>query len=298
MRVEMLKKNHLLMIIAGLVLLNVLTIILFLTWPSLNEGNNETVATVGKKTVTRQDWLEEMEGKYGKETLKQLVNEKVIDEMADKYKVKISDQEITRELLMVKTMYGSDGVDAFSGEVNWKRQIKYNLMLEELLTRDVHFDEREMKKYYDENIRLYHIPDSYHVSQIVSKTKEEADQTLKELKNGSNFSVLAMERSIDKFSAEQGGDVGYINTEDGRFSPSFIEQVKKLKPGTWSEPIQKDTDFVIVLLHDKIKGKNYSYKEVKKQIRRQMALEQMDAPASAESLWKESDVEWFYGKDK
>ena len=47
-------------------------------------------------------------------------------------------------------------------------------------------------------------------------------------------------------------------------------------------------------LHEKIDGRQYSYKEVKEQIRRQKALEQIQAPVSGKIFWDEFDVDWVY----
>ncbi|MBT2688734.1 peptidyl-prolyl cis-trans isomerase [Bacillus sp. ISL-47] len=289
------KKKHLWMVIAGLILLNCITLVLLLL---KGEGSNgEAVAKVGKEKITRQEWLTEMEARYGKSTLNELVDQKVIENAGKKYGIKISDQAVDQELKMVKTMYGSDFSEKTT-EDKWRRQIKNNLILEELLTRDVAVSEEEMKQYFEQNSSQFNVPDSYQISQIVVKTKEEAEQTLKELEQGSSFSVLAMERSIDEFTANQGGNAGYISEDDEHISADFLDQVKSLKPEEWSEAIKTEEGYAVVMLHEHLKGESYSYKEVKNLIRRQIALEQMDVPVSAKPFWKETDVEWFYGEEE
>ncbi|WP_231735077.1 peptidyl-prolyl cis-trans isomerase [Bacillus sp. FJAT-29937] len=294
MKKERLKKDKLRFIIVGLILLNGLTIAFFLAKGS--SVNHETVATVGKEKITRQEWLDEMESRYGKEVLIELIDQKVIETAGKKYEVKISDKAVERELTMFKTMYGSSGGYQASDENKWRQQIKSSLMLEELLTRDANIPEKEIKSYYEKNKSQFNLPDAYHISQIIVKTKKEADQTIKELEQGSSFSVLAMERSIDEFTANFGGDAGYINEDTERYSKALIDVVKNLKSGKWSQAIKVDDGYAIVMLHEQVRGKEYSYKEVKDQIRRQIALEQMDSPVSARPLWDELDVEWFYGK--
>ncbi|QED45903.1 peptidyl-prolyl cis-trans isomerase [Cytobacillus dafuensis] len=293
MKKERLKREKLWLVIALLILLNCITVVFFLA--KGNTGNNETVATVGKEKITRQEWLNEMESRYGKEILKELIDQKVIEAAGEKYKVKISDKDVERELTMIKSMYGSSGGYQAVDEDKWREQIKNTLMLEELLTKDVEISEKEIKDYYEQNKEQYILPDSYHISQIIVETKEEAEQTIKELENGSSFSVLAMERSIDEFTANLGGDAGYVNENSGRYTKKFINQIKSIKPGKWSKPIKVEDHYVIVMMHEHVKGKEYSYKEVKDQIRRQMALEQMDTPVSARPFWNELDIEWFYG---
>src|SRR5690606_1952784 len=122
---------------------------------------------------------------------------------------------------------------------------------------------------------------SYHISKIIVKTKEEAEQTFKELEQGSSFAVLAMERSIDEFTANLGGDAGYVNDNNERYSDEFMDAIKKLKQGKWSKPIKLEDGYAIVMLHEYVEGKEYAFKEVKDQLRRQIALEQMETPVSA-----------------
>ncbi|MED3574075.1 peptidyl-prolyl cis-trans isomerase [Cytobacillus praedii] len=294
MKRERLKREKIWIIIAGLILLNCLTVAFFISKGST--GNTEVVAKVGKEKITRQDWLNEMESRYGKEILSELVDQKIIETAGKKYGIKISDQAVERELMVIKTMYGSSGGYQSSDEEKMREQIKSSLMLEEILTKDVKVSEKEMKSYFEQNKNQFHLPDSYHISKIVVQTKKEAEQTLKELEQGSSFAVLAMERSIDEFTANLGGDAGYVNEDSDRYSKDFLQIIKKLKPGKWSsKPIKLENSYAIVMLHEAVKGKEYKYKDVKDQIRRQIALEQMEIPVSAKPLWNETDIEWFYG---
>lgn len=290
------------MIIAGLFLLNCLTIAFFINKPEwgakvgILSGSDEVVATVGDTTITRQQWLIEMEDKYGQSVLKDLIDQKVIEQLADKYDIKVSDEAIEHELRLIQTMYGTNGQISGSDEEKWKKQIRYSLLLEELLTKDVIVTEKEMKDYFEENKNLFDVPSSFHLSHIVVKTEKEALDTIKELEDGSSFSVLAMERSIEEFSANQGGDIGFISEEDDRYPNKYLEVAKKMNEGEWSSPLDIENGYAIILLQKRLEGKSYTFNQVKGQIRRQIALEQMDAPVSATAFWNELNVDWFYGE--
>jgi foldase protein PrsA len=288
------------MVIAALLLLNCLTIAFFLSKANLAGGaiiNEEAVATVGKKTILRQEWLNELEARYGKDVLKEMVDQKVIEEMAAKYKIKISTQDVDREFRMLQSTYNSFSKQNVKNEKKWKEQIRSNLLLEELLTKDVEVSNDEVESYYEKNKDLFNVPAAYHLSHIVVSTQEEADQVLQELVQGSNFSTLAMERSIEEFSANEGGDIGYISKEDERYPNEYIQVAKKLKTGTYSKPIKVDQGYAILKLEGKISGKKYAFEDVKEQIRRQIALEQMKTPATASTFWDDAKVDWFYGQE-
>lgn len=289
-------KKQLWLLIAGLILLNCITVAFFLTKGS-SSLNEETVASVGKDRVTRQEWLNELEDRYGQDILGELVDQKVIEQLAKKYKIKISDEAVEREFKLFQTMYSSSSKNKTGDEKKWKTQIRTSLMLEELLTKDVAVSAEEIEKYYTDNKNLFSVPTSYHLSHLIVKTKKEAEKGLDELSQGSSFDTLAMEKSIDEFSANEGGDIGFLSEEDEHYPAEYIQEAKKLKPGKWSKPMKVNQGYAIVKLHEKISGKKYGLKEVKAQIRRQIALEQMETTASARTLWDEVKVEWFYGKE-
>jgi foldase protein PrsA len=294
-----LRRKQLWLMIAALITLNCLTVAYF-----LSKGNEladfavkeDVVATVGKSKISRQEWLNELETRYGKDVLKDMIDQKVVLEMAKKYKIEISEEDIEREYRLLQTRYSSLSELKGTSENRWKEQIRNSLLQEEILTKDVVVSDKELKAYYEKNKELFNIPTSYHLSHLIVKTKFEAETALKELAEGSSFAALAMERSIEEFSANEGGDIGYLVEGDERVPAEYIQAVKKLAEGAWSEPIKVEQGYAIVLLEGKIKGKNYSFEEVKQPIRRQMALEQMKTSASSEVFWEEAKVEWFYGK--
>ena len=276
---------------------NCFTIAFFLTNGDKEVKAGEVVATIDHQEITRQDWLNEMEKRFGKDVLKELVDQKVIEQVATKYNVKVSENAIRRELLLIKTMYGTGSENSFDEE-EWREQIRFSLLLEEILTKDVVVPEEELKDYYNHNSSLYSIPISYHLSQIVVKTESEAKQAFEELKQGSPFSTLAMERSIDENSASEGGDIGYVHEGGDRFNSDLFKEISQLEPGEWSEPIETAEGYAIVLLHEKIQGKDYSFEEVREEIRRQIALDQMEGVKSASTFWDEVNVQWFYEDEK
>ncbi|MBV7509260.1 peptidyl-prolyl cis-trans isomerase [Bacillus sp. sid0103] len=292
-------RKQLWMVIAALILVNCLTIAFFLSKANMAGGtviNDETVATIGKKTILRQDWLNELESRYGKDVLKEMVDQKVIEEMAAKYNIKVPSQDVDREFRMLQSTTNIFNKQTIKDEKKWKEQIRSNLLLEELLTKDVEVSTSELKSYYQKNEDLFNVPAAYHLSHIVVGTLEEADRALQELDQGSDFATLAMERSIEEFSANKGGDIGYISEGDERYPRQYIEIAKELKKEAYSTPIKVDEGYAILKLEGKIGGKKYSFADVKEQIRRQIALEQMKSPASATTFWDDAKVKWFYGQ--
>ncbi|MGX1191459.1 peptidyl-prolyl cis-trans isomerase [Metabacillus sp. SLBN-84] len=292
------------LIIFGLVIINCFTLAYFLTKDDsiaaigpASKGSSESIASVGDKEITREQWMAELEDRFGRETLEEMINFTVVEELSEKHDIKIPDEELERELTMYKSMYNSLDNEQLSEDGELREQIRYSMLLEELLTKDAEIPEKELKAYYESNQDLYSIKDTYHLFHIVTKTEAEAKKVIEELEGGSSFEALAAEKSIDEFSANEGGDLGYVSSENDYLPAQYIEEAEKLKKDKWSEPIKSENGYSVILLKEKVNGVQYSFEEAKNQIRRQIALEQMESAVSVKPLWEEAGVTWFYGSD-
>lgn len=291
-------------IIFGLVVINCLTIAYFISSEkgevlvSSEQTTDEIVAQIGDKEITRQEWLAELEKYYGKSTLENMINVQVVEELAKQNGIDVKEDVINRELQMFKATYNAFGEDVIHDEEALKDQIRYSILLEELLTKDVEVPEEEIKKFYENNQQQYQIEPAYHLSHIVVKTEEEAKQIMEELKGGSSFQALAAEQSIDQFTASNGGDLGYIPENNDYIPKEYLEQASQLSSDQYSSPFKIEEGYAIIYLHEKVEGAQFAYEEVKNQIRRQLALEQMEGNISAKKLWEDIGVTWFYGESE
>ncbi|MCY9311590.1 peptidyl-prolyl cis-trans isomerase [Bacillus inaquosorum] len=259
--------------------------------------SGESIATIGGKSVTREEWLKEMEDQYGKSTLEDMINVRVVEQLAKKNDIKVSKSEIDREFLLIKAVNNSFYEDEHTTEKEWQDQIRYNILLEELLTRDIDISNSEMKSFYNKNKELYQFDDSYRIRHIVVKDEEEAREVLKELEGGSSFEAVAAERSTDRYTSPYGGDLGFVTEASDNIPSAYIEEAKTLNEDEWSEePIKVSNGYAVIQLKEKLKARTFSYAEVKDQIRGQIAMDQLGDKATVKTLWKEADVSWFYGE--
>ncbi|MCG8398652.1 peptidyl-prolyl cis-trans isomerase [Bacillus atrophaeus] len=261
--------------------------------------SQESIATIGDKRVTREDWLKKMEDEYGKSTLEDMINVRVVEQLAKKNKLKVSDSDIEREFLLIKAVNNSFYEDEHTTEKEWKDQIRYNILLEELLTKDIDISEKEMKSFYTKNKELYQFDDSYRIRHIVVKDQEEANRVLKDLKGGSSFEAVAAERSTDRYTSPYGGDLGFVTESQDSIPAGYITEARTLKENEWStEPIKVSKGYAIIQLKEKLNARTFTYDEVQDQIKRQIAMDQLGDKATVKTLWKEADVSWFYDDEE
>ncbi|AOV06292.1 peptidylprolyl isomerase [Sporosarcina ureilytica] len=287
-----LKTKPLVVIIGVLFVCNLLWFIAWLI-PSKTTQNGEEVASVNGKAITREDWMAAMEEKIGRETLRELINDKVMEAAAKEYGIDVSEKEVDLELALIRA---SDH-QAYTGLDTEKerKKIQTDLILAKVLTKDIVIEDEAIRENYDKNASLYNIQDANRTAIIIVNTLDEANQTLQELKEGSNFSVLAKERSIDTASANLGGDIGYINESTDFIESSIVQAASKLQENTMSEPVAlKDGTYAVIYVSDKMQGRKFKLKEVKEHIKRELALGQLPETVSLEAFWKDFDAKWFY----
>lgn len=289
-----LKTKPLLVLIGILFVCNLFWFIAWLLPDKPKAVKDEEVASVNGEPIMREEWMTAMEKAIGHETLLRLVNDKVMEAAAEKFDIDVSDEEIDLELALIHSVdnHSYVGLDA----ENERQKIRSMLILEKVLTKDVVIDEEEIRKNYDKNTSLYNIDTAYRTEVIVVSSKEEAEQAQLELKEGSDFNVLAKERSIDPVSANLGGDLGYINEKTESVDKSVGEAASKLKEKGTSGVIELDNgSFAIIRVSDIMEGRSFTFKEVADHIRRELALEQLPESVTPEAFWKEFDARWFYG---
>ena len=292
-----LKTKPTLILLALLFLGNVFWFILWLI-PNNDEqkGGNEQVAAVNETIITRQQWMATMEERYGKETLRNLVNEAVMEEAASKYDIKVTDKEIDFEIALLRSAQDANdtSIESLSDE-QLRAKIRNQLILEKVLSKDLIVEDEAVQKYYNENKSLYNISTTYRTKLIVVETLEEAKAVKDEVKKGSDFSVLAREKSLDAISASLGGSIGFIYEGQESIDPAISTVVSKTKENETSDPFgMSDGKYGIVLVEEIMKGKSFTYNEAKDHIKRSLAMQQLPSSINAETFWGEFKAEWIY----
>lgn len=162
--------------------------------------------------------------------------------------------------------------------------IEYVVLDVDALKKDVKVSQEDLRKYYEQNIGRYSVPEERRARHILikaersapadvrAKAKAEAEQVLAELqKNRGAFAELAKKHSDDPGSAERGGDLDFFGR--GAMTGPFDEAVFSLKPGELSGIVETDFGFHIVEVTDKRGGEKKSFEQVRDDIEDQVRLQ-------------------------
>ena len=290
-----LKTKPTLILLAILFLGNVFWLMLLLL-PNKEEGGNEQVAAVNETIISRQQWMATIEERYGKETLRSLVNEAVMEEAAKKYGIKVTNKEIDFEIALLRSAQDANdtSVESLSDD-ELRAKVRSQLIFEKVLSKDLVIENDEVKKYYESNKSLYNIPTTYRTKLIVVETLKEAKAVKEEVNAGSDFSVLAREKSLHPASASLGGSIGFISVGQQNIDSAIPDVVAKIKVNELSNPfVMEDGKYGIVLVEEVLEGKSFTFDEVKGHIKRSLAMQQLPSSLSPETFWGEFKAEWIY----
>mgnify|MGYP001025533639 FL=1 len=109
---------------------------------------------------------------------------------------------------------------------------------------------------------------------ILVKDESAAKKIIEDLKKGADFLKIAREQSIDKASAQEGGDVGYFRKGD--MVKEFADASFALVPGKITEtPVKTQFGWHVIKVDDKRKVKAPKFEEVQEQLKAAVLEESM-----------------------
>lgn len=276
-----------------LVLLQALTLSYFLTAeqetkqiPDDGEkayGKNGYAAQVGKEGIKVDELFQRLIKEYGESALDDLINRKLIFSEAERLNLSISKEEIEREIKHLGKEYSSeeefyqvieDQIGINSEEL--QQEIRFYLLTEEMATKDVVITEEDMLQYYEDNLDAFYQPTRFHLHQIVVETEEEALLVMDEIEQGSSFEAVAAERSIDTITATDGGDMGFVTSDDFFLAYDIIQMAEEIPLDQISPPLHTEEGFVIIKVSQRMIGGQQRYEDSKGKIRRELALQEID----------------------
>ncbi|QIM69040.1 peptidylprolyl isomerase [Basfia succiniciproducens] len=119
----------------------------------------------------------------------------------------------------------------------------------------------EIQQYYQDNKAQFVSKAQDRLAHIQFAKETDALDAYQALQNGADFAALAKEKSLDKPSAVNGGELGWLNAGD--LPKAFEEAAAALQIGQYSQPVKVDNQYHIIKLEDRKAPKAQSLEEVK-----------------------------------
>ncbi|NLM05313.1 MAG: hypothetical protein GX219_00100 [Tissierellia bacterium] len=243
---------------------------------------NENAATVNGEEITLEEFESQYEiyrginvKKYGEEslskvqedglTIEQSLRRSVIDKMildklierdCEEKGIYVSDEEYKEDLdTYIKKLSGEENYRRFLSENNISEESFENNIRKEVLAEKHKQSIEDSLSISNEELRTFFEDYKYEfekvdISYILVKSKEEAEKIINRYKSGTSFEDLAILESLDKVTAVNGGQIGFIKR--GEYPSEFELAAFALEEGDVSDPIEMEIGYYILKLNEKL----------------------------------------------
>jgi parvulin-like peptidyl-prolyl isomerase len=134
--------------------------------------------------------------------------------------------------------------------------------------------DEEMAAFYEKNPNLFLKPRRVEASNILLRTREEAEQVLSKVRQGEDFAQLAKDYSIDLPKARDGGKMGVV--ELGKLLPEIENAISKMQAGEVSDIVKTGYGYQIIKVHRVFLSEPKPFGEVKDKIRMMLVREKKE----------------------
>ncbi len=149
-------------------------------------------------------------------------------------------------------------------------QVIQDFWLQKELSKRVTPDKLQAR--YQEKLKSMPAEDEVHARHILVATEQEAKDLIAELKKGTPFDKLAKEKSTDKASGAEGGDLGWFKRTD--MVKEFSDAAFALKKGETSQtPVKTQFGYHLIKVEDRRQAPPPTFDELADQLREEVQRE-------------------------
>lgn len=228
-----------------------------------------------------------------RQILEKMIIEELLDEKVKEAKITITEDEVMERIKEISSQqqpplsiedfkalveaYGQNFDDVKS---RIKKGLTYQKLMEGQWAGKIDVSDNDAQKYYDENKTKFETPEQVRASHILIKpaagdpntdpnqaktnAKAKAEDLLKQIKNGADFTELAKANSSDSYSAVDGGDLGFFGRS--QMVPVFEKVAFALKPGEVSDVVETQFGYHIIKQTGHKDANTIPFDEAKKDI--------------------------------
>ena len=144
-----------------------------------------------------------------------------------------------------------------------KEAVLNRLFKNKIIAAAIKVDDEEIRRYYDDNKKLFKEPEKIRMSTIKIKEKEKAERIIGELKKGADFDITASDMSNTSV-VSKGEDTGWLYVN--MMPPDIKDGLNEMEVGEIYGPFNFEKDFIIIKLTGKEEGKLRDFESVRDSI--------------------------------
>jgi peptidyl-prolyl cis-trans isomerase C len=146
-----------------------------------------------------------------------------------------------------------------------------------------------VERFYQSQRDITQLGDEVRARHILVSTGEEAENIMRLLAEGGDFSALARERSLDRATAPLGGEVGWFTRS--MMTPDFARAAFSATPGEIAPPFQTEFGWHIVEILDRRPTQSVPLSDIRDRIEDFLRMQAIDD--TVEALAQQSNVVYF-----
>jgi hypothetical protein len=251
---------------------------------SSSGSGGSTVATVNGEGIAREELRDYLEASQGESALSKLIEYSLVMQEAKKEGITVSDADVQASIDARRGQDPNVALIEKAGGVRLdalKRQVRYQLALDGLLTKDVKVNEADLKKWFDTHAKYYNQPERVKFGFLLSTTKARADTMAAQLKGKTKtFQELVDEQKKSNDQLGRGSQAeAPAPTPTSSLPPAIKTGTANLKPGENSGVLALGQAprqaFAIVRLIERTPAVKADLTKMKSQIEADYKLEQV-----------------------
>jgi parvulin-like peptidyl-prolyl isomerase len=283
-------------------------IVLFLTFANISSARDVidgVIAVVNDDVITLSEFEEKLPNQNTKITpqqektiLDQMIEQKLLEQQADKLGIKVSESEVDNAIKTVtgkfnltddqmKQVLAKENLTTEQFREQWRLQILSQKVIAAKLQGQLAVTEDEIEEYYKKNYGSAERVDQVKIAHILitpdaaggeEQAKQRAEEVAKLARSGEDFSKLAKEYSNDTISSVKGGELGYFRRGD--LVESLENAAYSTPVGDIAGPVESPAGYHIIKVLDKKmnEGNLDDYREeIKEKLYREKAEQELSA---------------------
>lgn len=269
--------------------LTILICLLFITLTACQQqAGKQVIIETTSGAITEEDLNKELQKRYGKQVLEDLVMVNVLGEKYD-----IDEDQVNEELEKLKEELGMQfdfmlKQQGFNDIDDFKEVLYLGMLQKEAALDGIEVTDEQLMELYERKTK------EINAQHILVKNIDTAEEILEKIASGEDFSKLAKEYSEDKMSVDDGGDLGYFSA--GTMVAPFEDVAFSMEKGEISEPVQTNYGYHIIKLNDiRSKDKNIgTFEEVKEDLRDEIleeVINSLETQVKIEKIIEEAIVD-------
>ena len=230
--------------------------------------SDDIIAYVNDQAISKEEILDFLKNSYG------VPANFSLDNLPEKYKTDLIKQIYTEQIIIDSA---KDANLDNRSDIKQKLAQAQSKVIKEAYLQEVSQKEttrENIEALYQEQIANLKGKTEINARHILVKTEKEAKQVMKDLKKKS-FAQVAKEKSIDPYSKEKGGDLGYFTK--GNMVKEFEDTSFNMKKGEISQPFKTQFGWHVVELVDKREAQIPPLDTIYEKLKQQLAYQAINS---------------------